>query len=280
MGKLVREGTDNSQVIVGLAGCGRMGLPMARAMRAAGMTVSGFDIRDGDDFGDVPMQFDPAIFARDVEVLFTVVRDEDQTEDLLFRTQCLIAQAPALETLVICSTLPPAYVTGLRARVPGHVNIVDAPMSGAQIAAEEARLTFIVGGDETPVDETMLFFAAMGDHVHVMGGPGAGMTAKVLNNLVAASSVAATRTALSWGKAAGLDTQNLLHVMHDSSGQTWFGSNFGQIEFADQGHDTDNTIGVLAKDVTCAATLRPDGALDALTPALIETIRSLEPFEH
>ena len=256
-----------------------MGAPMGRALHAAGMPVTGFDIRTDGDFGSLTMNFDPVTFSRDLEILFTVVRDEDQTEDLLFRAQSVLAHAPKLRTLVICSTLSPRYVTDLRPRLPAHINIIDAPMSGAQVAAEEARLTFIVGGDQVPVDETMLFFSAMGEHVHVMGGPGTGMTAKVMNNLVAASSVVATRTALHWGRAAGVDPQRLLHVMHDSSGQTWFGSNFNHIEFAADGYAEDNTIGVLAKDVACAASTKPEAQADPFTPALIEAIRNLEPFE-
>lgn len=253
---------------------------MGRALHAAGFSVTGFDIRTDGPFGNLPMEFDPTVFARDLEVLFTVVRDEDQTDDLLFRAQSVMEKAPKLRTLVVCSTLSPTYVAELRTRIAAHVNIIDAPMSGAQVAAEEARLTFIVGGDEIPVNETMLFFSAMGEQVHLMGGPGTGMTAKVLNNLVAASSVVATRTALRWGQSAGVDPQRLLHVLHDSSGQTWFGSNFGQIEFAADGHAHDNTIGVLAKDVTCAASVKPSGETDTFTPALIDAIRKLEPFQH
>ena len=261
----------------GLAGCGRMGLPMALSMQASGIPVLGFDIRTTGDFADLPMTFQPDHFGKSLKTLFSVVRDEDQTDALLFNTQAVINKAPNLEHLVICSTLSPQYVRDLRQRVPAHIKIVDAPMSGAAIAASQARLTFIIGGDETAIDEMMLYFSAMGDKIHTMGPYGSGMTAKALNNLVAASSVLATRQALKWGQQQGIDAQRLLHVIHDSSGQTWFGSNFGQIEFARDGFGADNTIGILAKDVACAATLA-DGP-DPFTPALIEAIRHLEPFD-
>lgn len=262
---------------IGLAGCGRMGLPMATAMHAAGLPVRGFDIRAGDDFGVLPMEFDPARFAAPLTTLYSVVRDEDQTNALLFDTQGVISHAQNLETLVICSTLAPDYLSSLSTRLPPHIQLIDAPMSGAAIAAEEARLTFILGGDPQAIDGVMLHLSAMGDTFHTMGPTGAGMAAKALNNLVAAASVVATRTALQWGRDHGIDPQNLLHVMHDSSGQTWFGSHFGQIEFARDGYGQDNTIGILAKDVACAASLGPDGA--PLPAALIEAIRHLEPFE-
>jgi len=71
---------------VGVAGCGRMGLPMARAMARAGFDVRGFDVRPVSEFGDFAarMEPDPAAFAAHAEVLFTVVRDTAQTDDLLF----------------------------------------------------------------------------------------------------------------------------------------------------------------------------------------------------
>ncbi len=261
----------------GLAGCGRMGLPMAKSLLAAGISVVGFDIRTDGIYADLPMTFDPAHFAADLKTLFTVVRDEAQTDALLFDDQRVLERAPNLETLVVCSTLRPQYIMELRARVPAHIKIIDAPMSGAAISAQDAKLTFIIGGDTATIEEMMLFFSAMGDTFHVMGDLGTGMTSKALNNFVAASSVVATRTALNWGRQSGVDAQSLLHVMHDSSGQTWFGSNFGQIEFANHGFTNDNTIGILAKDVTCAQTLGPDG--DPFSEALIEAIRKLEPFD-
>ena len=262
----------------GVAGCGRMGLPMAKALDNAGITTVGFDIRRGNDFDGAPMEFAPDVFARDLTTLFTVVRDEHQTDALLFDDQRVLDYAHALEYLVICSTLSPKYVTDLRKRVPGHIELIDAPMSGAAIAAREARLSFMIGGKIEIIDELMLHFAAMGNSFHLMGKLGSGMTAKVLNNLVAAASTVATRTALSWASDHGLSHEAMLEVMRKSSGQTWFGSNFEEIEFSKDGYSDENSIGILAKDVEAAMSAAPKGASTQLTDALIETIRGLEPL--
>ena len=116
----------------------------------------------------------------------------------------------------------------------------------------------------------------MGTRFHRMGPFGAGMTAKVLNNLVAVASVAATRTALDWADGLGLDRDALLAVMNDSSGQTWFSANFDRIEFARDGFGPDNTIAILAKDAASALDGAPEGASPDLTEALIRTIQRLE----
>ena len=255
-----------------------MGLPMARALLRAQIDTTGFDIRS-DVFDGVPMQPDPAAFAGPLTHLLTVVRDETETEALLFGDQALLSRSPALEHLLICSTVAPAYVRALRDRVPGHIAIIDAPMSGAQTAAERGALTFMLGGAAADIDAVQLLLAAMGQVFHHMGPLGAGMTAKVLNNMVAAASTATTRLALDWGRQHGLDHRHLLEVMQTSSGQTWFGSGWDDIEFTRDGYADDNSIGLIAKDVAAAMTAAPDGAALDLPKSLIAAIRRLKEFD-
>lgn len=269
----MQEGETLMDANIAVAGCGRMGLGMLRGLKAAGYRARGFDIRKIDE----PDMLSGAAALKDhPEVLFTVVRDAAETDALLFDEQAVLKDNGRLRTLVVCSTLSPRYLASVAARAPAGLTLVDAPMSGAEIAATERRLSFMLGGPDAALDDLHPLFAAMGTKFHRMGAFGAGMSAKVLNNLVAASSVAATRTALSWADELGLDEERLLALMHDSSGQTWFGSHFEQIEFARDGFAPDNTIGILAKDVA-AALHAVDRENHALGAALIDIIRTLEP---
>lgn len=262
--------------MIGVAGCGRMGAPMLAALLRAGFPARGFDIRPLSQFGalEPAMTEDAAAFAQGLETLLTVVRDIPQTEDVLFGAQGF-AQAPALRRILICSTLSPVYVRDLRTRVPAHVALIDAPMSGAQVAAQEARLSFMLGGQAEDIDAIQPILDAMGRSFHRMGPFGAGMQAKVLNNLLAAANTAMTRLVLDWGDAAGLDETALLHLVHASSGQNWFASNFVAIEFARDGHEADNTIGILVKDVQSALDAAPLGADTTLPRAVQDAIRAL-----
>ena len=258
---------------IAVAGCGRMGLGMLRALKFGGFKARGFDVRAIDE---PDMLANAAALKDHGEVVFTVVRDADETDALLFDEQALLIDNDVIRTLVICSTLSPRYLQAVASRAPAHITLIDAPMSGAEIAARERRLSFMLGGEDDALDTLHPLFAAMGAAFHRMGQFGAGMSAKVLNNLVAASSVAATRTALSWADELGLDQARLLALMHDSSGQTWFGSNFDKIEFARDGYAEDNTIGILRKDV--AAALDAAGGEDhPLGAALIRVISDLKP---
>ena len=263
---------------IGVAGCGRMGLGMARALHRAGFDVTGFDVRPTEQFGDFAAHMvpDPQAFAADREAIITVVRDTAQTEALLFDEQAILATARP-RWLIVSSTLSPRYFADLVTRVPDGIQVIDAPMSGAQIAADQARLSFMLGGKAPDLDALMPVFRAMGPKLHRMGGLGAGMTAKVLNNFVAVTSVAAVRQALEWADDLGLQQDLLLALMNDSSGQTWFGSNFDAIEFSSDGYDPENTVGILKKDVeSCLDATDPEGNAD-LPQAVISAIAALRP---
>ena len=109
-----------------------------------------------------------------------------------------------------------------------------------------------------------------------MGDFGAGMTAKVLNNLLAASHTAMTRLVLDWADAQGVEEGKLLDLIHAASGQNWFASGFDEIEFARDGYSEDNSIGILFKDVAAALDIVGD-AETSLPIAVQEAIRRLEP---
>lgn len=269
----------NRPPYIGIIGCGRMGYGMARNLKSSGFDVTGHDLRPVADFGDFAgsMVINPADFAQNRTILISVVRDEAETNAALFGPQNIIHHARKLETLIISSTLSPHYIQSLRGQLPNHINLVDAPMSGAQAKAEDGTLSFMVGGDNiaglTPL------FEAMGSNIHHLGPLGSGMTAKVLNNLVAASSTIATRTALDWAKANGLAPHALLDVMATSSGQNWLASGFETIEFAQHGYEDGNSIAVLTKDVQCALTAAPKGANSDLAELLIAQLSALKPYK-
>lgn len=264
---------------IGLIGCGRMGLGMAQNLSRHGFDIKGHDLKSPDAFGAFAphMVANSQIFAADRTHLISVVRDEVETEAALFGPQNIIQQAVHLNTLIISSTLSPNYIHRLRERLPASVRLIDAPMSGAEIKAKDGTLSFMVGGEKS--ENLNPLFDAMGAITHHLGPLGSGMTAKVLNNLVAASSMIATRTALEWAKANNLAPDALLKVMATSSGQNWLASGFETIEFAKHGYKDGNTIAVLTKDVECALTTAPEGAETDFPELLIKQLRMLEHYD-
>ncbi len=268
---------------IGVAGCGAMGLPMAENLLLADFDVWGFDIKpvDASDNLKNRMAGDAGAFAAKVDTVISVVRDIGETNALLFDDQAILSGDERPKTVVLSSTLSPRYIREVAERVPDGVTVIDAPMSGAPYRARDGSLTFMVGGDADAVQVLMPAFEAMGETVHHLGPVGAGAACKVANNLCAAAGVVAVRRAIKAAAGYGIDAPKLLDVMRTSSGATWYGDNLQKIDWAGEGYDPANTMGILEKDVVSFVDAL--GGLDdmeagAFEDAVIDEIRKLEPL--
>jgi len=269
-------GKTNYDGQVGIAGCGAMGLPMGRALLKAGFRVKGFDIRPVEEFGDFKSQMvvAPGQFASAIDVLISVVRDQRQTLDLYFDDQAIFRQPAYPKTCLLASTVSPRFIGELSTRLPADVRFFEIPMSGAPVAAAEARLSFMIGADEQTAQPIRPLLEAMGRDLHFLGGLGKGMAGKVLNNFVAASSVAAVRQVLHEAARLNVAPQQLLAVMKSSSGGTWFGDNFETIDWAREDYDPGNTIGILEKDVNSLLDALQGSQSEPQSLEYIKTIRN------
>ena len=156
--------------------------------------------------------------------------------------------------------------------------MVDAPMSGAPHSARNGNLTFMLGGPSSLLESWHPLFASMGSQIHHLGELGAGMSVKVLNNYVASSSVVTVRRVLDACQALNVSPKKLLQIMSESSGGTWYGNQFHEIDWAREGYSAENTIGILEKDVksflkAVEAEPLPEDSL------LLERLRRLKPFD-
>ncbi|WP_373089172.1 NAD-binding protein, partial [Sneathiella sp.] len=145
---------------------------------------------------------------------------------------------------------------------------------------EEATLTFMVGGAAGTVDDLMPAFRAMGSIVTHLGDVGAGTTCKVLNNMLAATSVIAVREVLKAAKALNFPEEKLLEVARTSSGSTWFGDNLKKISWANEGYSIINTIGILEKDVNALLDSMgdfPELRINEFAHVIIGELRNLTP---
>ena len=275
----------NKPPVIGVAGCGTMGLPMARQLLDGGYKVWGFDVRPASEFGDFAsrMIVDPAAFGEAVDIVISVVRDRRQTMDLLFDEQAIMTLNNPPEIIVISSTLSPRILPEIAERLPTGTHLADAPMSGAPGRAEDGTLTFMVGADDSILAALMPLFTIMGTEVHHLGATGTGMTCKVINNFVGVTGVAAVRKALAASVSLGLEPSRLLNVMRSSSGSTWYGDNLDHISWAREGYEPTNTIGILEKDMQSfldAVTGRDDVAVDDFAHSVLDIIRQLEPLDQ
>jgi 3-hydroxyisobutyrate dehydrogenase len=90
---------------------------------------------------------------------------------------------------------------------------LDAPVSGGDIGARDAKLSIMVGGDQKAFDAALPLFQLMGKNIALLGSAGAGQHAKLCNQIVIASSIMGVCEGLMYAKTAGLDPLAVLEVI-------------------------------------------------------------------
>ena len=235
---------------IGVAGCGTMGLPMLEVLLKNNINAYGYDIKPEALFPTVNNNFIKSkkeFFAKS-DVIFSVVRDTKQTLQL-FEGQDVLFKTNTSKTLVICSTLSPAFLKEFFNKKPPNIKMVEAPMSGAPMKAKDATLTFMVGANSNDFENILPILNILGEKIHHIGEFGSGMSVKVLNNFVASCLVLAVRHVLSEAKNLNISSEQLLNILNCSSGKNWFSDNLNKIDWAKESYNNDNTIAILEKDV-------------------------------
>jgi 3-hydroxyisobutyrate dehydrogenase-like beta-hydroxyacid dehydrogenase len=234
---------------IGIAGCGEMGYPILKMLLQKNVNATGHDIKACKEFKDFGEKFIPSksdFFLKN-DVVLSIVRDTRETEDLLINNNALLSKKNA--TILICSTLPTTYIAELKKKLPKNFILIDTPMSGSTIKAKEGSLTFMVGGNKNEIKYVMPLLNILGDNVLHIGDFGKGMSVKLLNNFIAASSVLATRNVLAQINDFGLTKKQLLDVVKCSTGDNWFAQNYNNLNWSKENFEKTNTMGILEKDL-------------------------------
>lgn len=208
---------------VALVGLGNIGGRVARRLIGAGVGVLGVDADPlrAEAVGAEPVATAAAAAAR-VDVVLLSLPSSREVEQVVLGDDGVLAGARAGTIVLDLTTADPASTRRLHARLAeAGVVLVDAGVSGGAAGAERGTLTVLAGGDGAALDRVRPILAAFATTVLHLGGPGAGHTAKAINNFLNGMSLAATAEAMVVGAAAGLDPERLLEAINASSGRTW-----------------------------------------------------------
>jgi 2-hydroxy-3-oxopropionate reductase len=208
----------SGQEPVGFVGLGVMGRPMARNLLRAGHRVVVWNRSAGPaaELGaaGATVARTPAELAAAATVVLAMLPDLPQVEELLHRDDGLLAGMGPGSVLVVMGTVSPVAVRGLGARLePAGVAVVDAPVSGGDVGAEEATLSIMVGGSPEAAARVRPYLEAMGTTVDHLGALGAGQLAKACNQIVVAATLTALSEALVLARKGGLDPQRVFAVL-------------------------------------------------------------------
>jgi 3-hydroxyisobutyrate dehydrogenase-like beta-hydroxyacid dehydrogenase len=221
-----------SMKTIGFIGTGLIGNPMARRLLTQGFQLKAHDMNPKSlqsvlDAGAEAVQ-GPADF-QDTDAVLVVVNNMDQVTAVLLGEQGLIPawKDGPMPIVVIMSTVSPEDVKALSERLPpGQPRLLDAPMSGGPILAEEGKLAVMVGGPEEEFNQVRPVFEALGERVYHMGPLGSGEAIKLVNNMIAITSFMIVPESIALGVEYGIPVDRMVEIINASSGQTFVTENW------------------------------------------------------
>jgi len=206
---------------VGFIGLGNMGFPIACRLVAVGHRVVVFDTRTAVVDDAVARGAEAAKSAADVAGRVPTVMASLPTPQASTDVAEAVAGGSAIRRFVDFSTVGSRTAQRNSALLADHgVAALDSPVSGGVHGAEAGTLAVMVSGPRAEFEACTPAFDAIGRAMFISTKPGAAQTMKLVNNLIAASSLAVTAEALAMGVKAGLDAQVMIDVLNAGSGGT------------------------------------------------------------
>lgn len=199
----------SAPLVIGFVGTGIMGGHMARRLAAAGHRVQAWNrttdkARQLARFG-ASITATAADAARGADVVICMLSSGPVCDDVLRGPGEVLATMRPGSTLIVMSSIPveTARDQALAAGACG-VGYLDAPVSGGERGADAGTLAIMVGGDDALFERSRALFEAMGRPVRV-GPAGSGQLAKLVNQMMVASTIAAVAEALLFAERGGAD---------------------------------------------------------------------------
>ena len=216
---------------IGFIGLGAMGAGMAANLVRAGFVVTGCDRRQ--EAVDALAKLGgraatgPAAAAKDAALLFVMVVNDRQVDEVLFGAEGALETLAQGATVVLSSTVPAAFVRDLGERLAERgIHLLDAPVSGGAVGAEGGTLTIMASGSAEAFAAADAALEACSKQVYRLGDqPGIGSTVKAVNQLLAGVNLVTAAEGMAFGTALGADPRVLFEVIRGAAGGSWMFEN-------------------------------------------------------
>jgi 3-hydroxyisobutyrate dehydrogenase len=217
---------------IGWIGTGVMGSSMCGHLMAKGFAATVYNrskdkaqrlVDKGAKWADTPKAV-----AEQSDVVFTIVGYPKDVREVTLGKEGALAGCKADAVLVDMTTSQPSLAVEIYEAAKGKgVHALDAPVSGGDIGAKEARLSIMIGGDKEVAAALQPCFEAMGKTIVHQGGPGAGQHTKMVNQTLIATGIIGVCEALLYAYKAGLDLNTVLQSVSGGAAGSWSLSNYG-----------------------------------------------------
>ena len=218
---------------IGFIGLGIMGAPMALHLIKAGYQLKVYNrtdrprVQEVVDAGGVRVA-SPKEAAEGSDVVISIVTDTPDVERVILGEDGAIHGAAAGSTVIDMSTVSPSATQRIAATLKEKgVRMLDAPVSGGDVGAQNGTLSIMVGGDQEVFDDCLPVFEAMGKSITLIGGNGAGQTTKLCNQIAVSVNNLAMSEALMLAAASDLDVGKVLNAISGGAAGSWQLSNLG-----------------------------------------------------
>ncbi|MDO9143811.1 NAD(P)-dependent oxidoreductase [Rhodoferax sp.] len=199
---------------VGFIGLGNMGQSMAGHILTAGYPLRVYNrsrdkaealLARGAVWCDSPGEL-----AANADVVITIVGYPHDVEQVYLGDNGIVARARGALLIDMTTSSPELAQRIAKAAAERGCSALDAPVSGGDIGARDAKLAIMVGGAEAAFEAALPILQLLGPNIVLQGGPGAGQHTKMCNQIVIAATIMGVCEGLAYGKAAGLDLPTVL----------------------------------------------------------------------
>jgi 3-hydroxyisobutyrate dehydrogenase len=219
-----------SNEVIGFIGLGVMGKSMAVNLLKAGFEVFVYTrtkekaselLSQGAKWASAPKEI-----AQLANVIISMVGYPSDVEEIYFGENGLIENGKKGTHLIDMTTSTPSLAMRISEEAKKRgMQSLDAPVSGGDIGARDAKLTIMVGGDSEAFEAVRPIFDIIGSNVVHQGPAGSGQHTKMCNQIAIASNMIGVTEAISYAKKAGLDPDRVLRSISSGSAGSWSLSN-------------------------------------------------------
>lgn len=202
---------------IGFVGTGIMGTPMVINLLNAGHDVKVWNrtpskLKTLLDAGAVACP-ELSQVGVDVEFLVCMLSDGKTCDEILFQEQGAVSQLKPKSTVIVMSSIPVAKAKEQSQRCSQlGLQYLDAPVSGGEKGAINANLAIMVGGDEHVFSQAETVFKSLGRSV-LVGKTGCGELAKLVNQMIVASTIATVSEGLLMAQQGGADPRKVKEAL-------------------------------------------------------------------
>ncbi len=210
-----------------------MGMGIARALIRAGIPTYGFDLNQKAcdqllQAGAKAATNNAANWASELDAILLVVVNGAQIESILFEGETpLVNQLKAGTIIVLHSTVAAEQAKDFAHRLSQHnLNMLDAPISGGALKAEQGQLTVMASGEPALFEQLKPVFDATTERLYHVGNEiGQGSTVKTIHQLLAGIHIAAAAESMALAAKAGISLELMYDIVTHAAGNSWMFEN-------------------------------------------------------